>query len=62
MVFIRAPKIKINNDHVTILARCNNEIVCVQQGNYLAASFHPELSNNTTVHKYFLELSGIIHN
>lgn len=56
-VFIRAPKIKKVGREVEILARnLNNEIVLVQQNKYLASTFHPELTNDTKIHEYFLKM------
>ncbi|MBC8214061.1 MAG: pyridoxal 5'-phosphate synthase glutaminase subunit PdxT [Candidatus Marinimicrobia bacterium] len=55
-VFIRAPKIdKVGND-ITVLSEYQSEPVIVTNGKHLAASFHPELGNDTRIHKYFLEL------
>lgn len=56
MVFIRAPKICNIGSQVKILGKCNQDIVCVQQNNCLAATFHPELSSSLIWHKYFLQL------
>jgi pyridoxal 5'-phosphate synthase pdxT subunit len=53
--FIRAPRIRaILSPNVAILATLGNEPVLVQQGLHLAASFHPELTNNLTIHQYFV--------
>jgi pyridoxal 5'-phosphate synthase pdxT subunit len=38
-----------------VLARHGNEPVMAEQGLYLAASFHPELSGDSRIHRYFLE-------
>ncbi len=55
-VFIRAPRIlEISND-VTPLAWLEDEVVCVQQGNWMASSFHPELTDDPRLHRYFLSL------
>jgi pyridoxal 5'-phosphate synthase pdxT subunit len=55
-VFIRAPKIiKVGKD-VEILAKYNNEIVLVRQNKNLASTFHPELNNEISVHKLFLNI------
>ncbi len=56
MVFIRAPIIESAGDGVQILAEYGGKPVLVQSGQILAATFHPELSEDWTVHKYFLEL------
>ena len=53
-IFIRAPRFQSLGDNVKILARYGNEPVLIQQDNLLAAAFHPELTDDTRVHKYFL--------
>lgn len=53
-IFIRAPKIiSIDSPDVEVLA---DMTVFVKQGNYLASSFHPELTNDPTIHQYFVQL------
>jgi 5'-phosphate synthase pdxT subunit len=54
MVFIRAPIIRRVGEGVRVLGRCGNLPVLVEQGNILAGTFHPELTNDPTVHQYFL--------
>ena len=54
--FIRAPIIVSVQGNAQILAKHQNEIVLVQEGNLLASTFHPELVGETRLHKYFLEL------
>ena len=56
MVFIRAPKIVGTGKDVEILATDGGEPVLVRQGKTMAATFHPELSSDTRVHKEFLRL------
>ncbi|MHA1582436.1 MAG: pyridoxal 5'-phosphate synthase glutaminase subunit PdxT [Candidatus Baldrarchaeia archaeon] len=57
-IFIRAPIVKdILNDSVKVLAKFSGKIVAVRQKNMLALSFHPELTNDTRVHKYFLNIA-----
>ena len=56
MVFIRAPKIERVGREVEVLAREGNDPVLVRQGNTMAATFHPELSDDKRVHAAFLEL------
>jgi len=53
-VFIRAPKIVSIGQGVTPLAWHQQNIVMVEQGNILAAAFHPELTSDTRIHEYFL--------
>jgi len=57
-VFIRAPRIERVGDHVEILGSINDEPVLVRQGNVLAASFHPELSNDARLHEYFVSITA----
>jgi len=56
MVFIRAPKIERVGLKVEVLAREKNDPVLVRQGQIMAATFHPELSEDTRVHAEFLKL------
>lgn len=56
MVFIRAPIIERVGPGVEILAEYGGKPVLVQKDNILAATFHPELTADTTVHRHFLEL------
>jgi 5'-phosphate synthase pdxT subunit len=56
MVFIRAPRIERVGKGVEVLARQANDPVLVRQGKVMAATFHPELSNDTRVHQAFLQL------
>src|SRR3954462_3905072 len=56
MVFIRAPKIEQLGDGVEVLAREGKDAVFVRQGNTMAATFHPELSEDTRIHRAFLDL------
>ena len=55
-VFIRAPRIRNIGSNVEILAKLNDEIVAVKQGNIIGTCFHPELSNTVIFHKYLIEL------
>ena len=56
MVFIRAPKIEHVGAGVEVLATEGNDPVAVRQGRSMAATFHPELSDDTRVHQAFLDL------
>ena len=58
MVFIRAPKIERLGPDVEVLATEGKDPVAVRQGKAMAATFHPELSDDTRVHRAFLELVG----
>lgn len=57
MTFIRAPRFTRLGEHVRVIASYNDEPVCVQQDRYLLATFHPELTQDTTLHRYFLDLA-----
>jgi len=54
-VFIRAPRILRAGPGVEVLATSSGEPVLVRQGNVLAATFHPELTEDERVHRLFLE-------
>lgn len=56
MVFIRAPKIVGTGKNVEVLAAESGDPVLVRQGKIMAATFHPELSDDTRVHQAFLNL------
>jgi 5'-phosphate synthase pdxT subunit len=55
-VFIRAPIVSRVGAGVQVLSTFEDKIVAVQQGNLLATAFHPELTDDTRVHRYFLTL------
>src|SRR3954468_12733940 len=55
MVFIRAPKFEQLGPQVEVLAREGNDPVLVRDKHVLAATFHPELSEDRRVHEYFLK-------
>jgi len=61
MVFIRAPKIESIGPGVEVIATegSNKDPVAVRQGAVMAATFHPELSEDTRVHRAFLDLVGL---
>ncbi len=56
MRFIRAPYIKEAAATVSILATVDHKIVAAQQGNQLVTAFHPELTDDFTVHRHFLDI------
>jgi pyridoxal 5'-phosphate synthase pdxT subunit len=56
MVFIRAPKISSVGEGVEVLAMEGNDPVVVRQGSAMAATFHPELSDDPRIHQFFLNL------
>jgi 5'-phosphate synthase pdxT subunit len=55
-VFIRAPLITKTWGECEILATAEKEIIMARQKNYLALSFHPELTDDLRIHRYFLEM------
>lgn len=55
-VFIRAPYIVSTSKNVEILAKHDDKIVAARQDNKLVTAFHPELSKNTEIHQYFLNM------
>ena len=59
MVFIRAPYIESVGEGVTVLARLEDEdapIVAAREKNLLVSAFHPELTDDTRFHEYFLKM------
>ena len=58
MIFIRAPRLRRLGCGVQPLAFCGDDCVMARQGQILVASFHPELTDDLTVHRYFLDLAG----
>ncbi len=58
MVFIRGPIIERTAPDITVLARHEGRPTLVRKGNLLAATFHPELTRDTTIHRHFLSLVG----
>ena len=56
MVFIRAPRIEVMGPDVEVIATQGRDPVAVRQGNAMATTFHPELSDDTRIHAAFLQL------
>ena len=56
-VFIRAPAILKVGDNVDVLARFEDFIVGAMQDNLLAFAFHPELTDDTRIHRFFLDMA-----
>jgi 5'-phosphate synthase pdxT subunit len=54
-VFIRAPWVEEVGSSVSVLATSHGHPVAVRQGSILATSFHPELTSDYAVHRYFVE-------
>ena len=55
-VFIRAPSILKTGDGVETLATLDEKIVAVKNGNILATAFHPELTNDSSLHEHFVKM------
>jgi pyridoxal 5'-phosphate synthase pdxT subunit len=60
-VFIRAPSILETGKDVEVLSKFNEKIIAVKQGNILGTSFHPELTGDLALHKYFVNLIKVKH-
>jgi pyridoxal 5'-phosphate synthase pdxT subunit len=58
MVFIRGPIFERVGPGIEVLAKYAGKPALVQEGQILAAAFHPELTNDTTVHQRFLDLAA----
>lgn len=58
MVFIRGPVIESAGPNVKVLAEHAGKPALVQKDNVLAATFHPELTDDTAVHEHFLQMAG----
>lgn len=56
MVFIRAPYIKSVGEKVEVLSIVDGNIVAAKENNMLVTSFHPELTEDNRVHKYFVNM------
>jgi len=56
MVFIRAPKIERIGEGVEVIATEGKDPVLVRKGKTLAATFHPELSDDRRIHQYFRDV------
>ncbi|MDE1843393.1 MAG: pyridoxal 5'-phosphate synthase glutaminase subunit PdxT [Thaumarchaeota archaeon] len=60
-VFIRAPSIIDTGKDVEVISKFNEKIIAVKQGNILGTSFHPELTGDISLHKYFVGLVKAKH-
>ena len=58
MVFIRAPRIRRTGEGVAVLAEHGGEPVMAREGQVLVATFHPELTDDPSVHAYFCRMVG----
>ncbi|MGA9768712.1 MAG: pyridoxal 5'-phosphate synthase glutaminase subunit PdxT [Blastocatellia bacterium] len=61
-VFIRAPRILNVGANVEVLAKLDDEPVLVKEGNIIAATFHPELTQDQRAHQLFVEMVSISRN
>ena len=55
-VFIRAPSVSDVGSDIEILAKHNEKIIAIKKGNVIGTAFHPELTTDTSLHKYFVSL------
>jgi 5'-phosphate synthase pdxT subunit len=55
-IFIRAPSVSDVGSDVEILSKFNEKIIAVKKGNVIATAFHPELTTDISLHKYFVNL------
>lgn len=55
-VFIRAPSVIETGRNVEVISKFNEKIIAVKQGKILGTSFHPELTDDLSLHKYFVNL------
>lgn len=61
-VFIRAPSVSEVGSDVEVLSKFNDKIVAVKKGNVIGTSFHPELTEDNSLHKYFVNLVNSFKN
>jgi len=59
MVFIRAPYIEFVGKGVEVLGEIDGKMVAARQENMLVTSFHPELTDDLELHRYFINVMGI---
>lgn len=55
-VFIRAPSVSELSSDVEVLSKFNEKIVAIKKGHIIGTSFHPELTSDVSLHKYFVNL------
>lgn len=61
-VFIRAPSISDVGSDVEILSKFNEKIIAVKKDNIIGVAFHPELTTDISLHKYFVNLANNLKN
>lgn len=55
LVFIRAPRFSYFSPETKVLVKYEEDAVCIEQKNYILATFHPELTEDLILHQYFVE-------
>ena len=55
-IFIRAPKISKYGNSITVLSVLNDSPIMIQQDKILGTTFHPELTDDTRIHEYFINM------
>ena len=61
-VFIRAPSISDVGSDVEVLSKFNEKIIAVKKNNVIGVAFHPELTRDISLHKYFVNLANTLKN
>jgi pyridoxal 5'-phosphate synthase pdxT subunit len=61
-VFIRAPSISDVGSDVEVLSKFNEKIIAVKKNNVIGVAFHPELTGDISLHKYFVNLTNTLKN
>ena len=61
-VFIRAPSISDVGSDVEILSKFHEKIIAVKKNNVIGVAFHPELTTDISLHKYFVNLTNTLKN
>ena len=61
-VFIRAPSISDVGSDVEVLSKFNEKIIAVKKNNVIGVAFHPELTSDISLHKYFVNLTNTLKN
>ena len=59
LVFIRAPRLTRRGENVVPLACCRDEVILAREGRVVVSSYHPEISGDLRVHRYFLGLTAL---
>ena len=56
---LEANALKLKPEDVVPLARCRDEVILAREGRVLVSSYHPEISGDLRVHRYFLGMTGL---